>query len=436
MDPIVTAFIVILMMFLFLATGAWIFVGLLLTSLVSLFLIADHSVFRIGSIVMPMMVKTVTSWELAAVPLFIWMGEIVNRSNVSERLFRGLTPWVSGLPGGLVHTNVAGCVLFAAVSGSSVATTATIGKITIRALAERNYDLNLSIGSVAAAGSIGIMIPPSITMIIYGMIAEVSVAKLFAAGMFPGLLLGVLYSGYIAARCMFRPALAPTPATRPTMEQRLRAIGDLLPVMFLILVVLGGIYTGLATPSEAAALGVVGALCITVSTGQLTWAAFVGSAMSAVKITAMLGTAFAAAALLSTTMGFLHVPQTIAAFIAGLGLTPAMLLVVLGAFYIVLGCVLESISLILMTMPISYPLVVQAGFDPVWFGVFLVLVIEMGLITPPIGFNLFVLRGITDHSIGRIAWAAFPFFLLMIVAAVILAVFPALALWLPKTLFG
>ena len=305
-----------------------------------------------------------------------------------------------------MHTNVAGCVLFAAVSGSSVATTATIGKITTRALAERKYDVNLSVGSVAAAGSIGIMIPPSITMIIYGMIAEVSVAKLFAAGMFPGLLLGVLYSGFIAARCMLRPALAPTPETRPTMKQRLLALGDLLPVLFLILLVLGGIYTGLATPSEAAALGVVGALCITVSTGQLTWAVFVESAMSAVKITAMLGTAFAAAALLSTTMGFLHVPQTIATFIAGLDLTPVMLLVVLGAFYILLGCVLESISLILMTMPISYPLIVQAGFDPVWFGVFLVLVIEMGLITPPIGFNLFVLRGITGHPIGRIAWGS------------------------------
>lgn len=436
MDPIVTALVVILLMFLFLATGAWIFVGLLLTSLVSMFFLTDFSVFRIGSIIMPMMVKTVTSWELAAVPLFIWMGEIINRSDVSERLFRGLTPWVNGLPGGLVHTNVAGCVLFAAVSGSSVATTATIGKITTRALAERKYDVNLSVGSVAAAGSIGIMIPPSITMIIYGMIAEVSVAKLFAAGMFPGLLLGVLYSGFIAARCMLRPALAPTPETRPTMKQRLLALGDLLPVLFLILLVLGGIYTGLATPSEAAALGVVGALCITVSTGQLTWAVFVESAMSAVKVTAMLGTAFAAAALLSTTMGFLHVPQTIATFIAGLDLTPAMLLVVLGAFYILLGCVLESISLILMTMPISYPLVVQAGFDPVWFGVFLVLVIEMGLITPPIGFNLFVLRGITGHPIGRIAWGAFPFFLLMIVVAVILAVFPGLALWLPNALFG
>ena len=436
MDPIVAAFIVIAMMFVFLATGAWIFVGLLLTSLVSLFLVADYSVARIGPIVMPMMVKTVTSWELAAVPLFIWMGEIINRSNVSERLFRGLTPWVSGLPGGLVHTNVAGCVLFAAVSGSSVATTATIGKITTRALAERDYDVNLSIGSVAAAGSIGIMIPPSITMIIYGMIAEVSVAKLFAAGMFPGLLLGVLYSGYIAGRCMLRPELAPTPATRPTVAERLRALGDLLPVLFLILVVLGGIYTGLATPSEAAALGVVGALCITVSTGQFTRSTFVDSAMSAVIVTAMLGTAFAAAALLSTTMGFLHVPQTIAAFIAGLDLTPAMLLVVLGVFYIVLGCVLESISLILMTMPISYPLIVQAGFDPVWFGVFLVLVIEMGLITPPIGFNLFVLRSITGHPIGRIAWAAFPFFLLMVAAAVILAVFPAIVLWLPKALFG
>ena len=436
MDPVLAAVLVIALMFLFLASGMWIFAGLLLTSLVSLFVLTDYSVLRIGVIVKPMMVKSVTSWELAAVPLFIWMGEIINRSDVSERLFRGLTPWVARLPGGLLHTNVAGCVLFSAVSGSSVATTATIGKITTRALAERHYDTNLSIGSVAAAGSIGIMIPPSITMIIYGLIAEVSVAKLFAAGLFPGLLLGALYSGYIVVRCKLKPSLAPVPDAKPTLLECVRALGDLFPVLVLIALILGGIYTGLATPSEAAALGVAGTLCITVATRQLTWDALFKSAMSAVQTTAFLGTAFAAAALMSTTMGFLHVPHTIAEFIAELSLSPAMLLIVLGVFYIVLGCVLESISLILMTMPISYPLIVQAGFDPVWFGVFVVLVVEMGLITPPIGFNLFVLRAITNHPIGRIAWAAFPFFALMVVTAIILTIFPAIALWLPTALFG
>ena len=397
--------------------------------------IADFSIGRVGAIIQPVFVQSVTSWELAAIPLFLWMGEIVNRSDISERLFRGLTPWVARLPGGLLHTNVGGCVLFAAVSGSSVATAATIGKVTTRALEQRRYDTRLSIGSVAAAGSIGIMIPPSLTMIIYGLISEVSVARLFAAGLIPGLLLGALYSGYIAARALANPSLAPVAEKKPSLADLLRGLVDMAMVGFLIVLVLGGIYSGLATPSEAAALGVAGALLVAAFSTDFGLADVLAAAMGAVRTSAMVGSAFAAALLLSTTMGYLHMPQTVATWIAGLELSPVELIIVLGIFYIVLGCVLESITLILMTMPISFPLVVQAGFDPVWFGVFLVLVVEMGLVTPPIGFNLFVIRGVTGHAIGRIARGAFPFFLLMLFATVLITAFPEIALWLPQTLF-
>ena len=435
MDAVPASLAVFALMFVLLGTGLWIFVALLLTSLLSLLFIADFSIGRVGAIIQPVFVQSVTSWELAAIPLFLWMGEIVNRSDISERLFRGLTPWVARLPGGLLHTNVGGCVLFAAVSGSSVATAATIGKVTTRALEQRRYDTRLSIGSVAAAGSIGIMIPPSLTMIIYGLISEVSVARLFAAGLIPGLLLGALYSGYIAARALANPSVAPVAEKKPSLADLVRGLLDMSLVGFLIVLVLGGIYSGLATPSEAAALGVAGALLVAAFSANFGLADMLAAAMGAVRTTAMVGSAFAAALLLSTTMGYLHMPQTVATWIAGLELSPVELIIVLGIFYIVLGCVLESITLILMTMPISFPLIVQAGFDPVWFGVFLVLVVEMGLVTPPIGFNLFVIRGVTGHSIGSIARGAFPFFLLMLLATVLITAFPEIALWLPQTLF-
>jgi C4-dicarboxylate transporter, DctM subunit len=436
MEPVLAALVTIVVMFVLLASGAWVFVALILTCLVSLYFLAGFPIHRIGAIAEPALVKSVTSWELAAVPLFLWMGEMLNRSGLSFRLYRGLTPWLRGLPGGLLHTNIGGCVLFAAVSGSSVATTATIGQVTTRALRERNYDVGLSVGSIAAAGSIGIMIPPSLTMIIYGLIAEVSIARLFAAGMIPGLMLGALYSGYVLVRCLANPSLAPREPDAGGWPEALRGLRDLLPVFFLILLVLGGIYSGTATPSEAAALGVAGTILVSLPSREFGLGAFLHSALAAARTTAMLGTIFAAAKMLSTTMGLLHLPHTVAAWIDGLGLSPYGLIFVLGVFYVLLGCVLESIAMILMTMPIAFPLVVRAGFDPVWFGVFIVLVVEMGLITPPIGFNLFVIRGITGYPIATIARGALPFFGLMLVGAFLITAFPGIALWLPRVLFG
>lgn len=424
------------LMFFFLGTGAWVFVGLLLTSFFSLWWVAGFSLTQVGLVIEPIFVGSVTSWPLAAVPLFLWMGEIINRSNVADRLFLGLTPWVKNIPGGLLHTTVGGCVLFAAISGSSVATTATIGKVTTNALEERGYDVNLALGSVAAAGSIGIMIPPSITMIIYGLLTDVSVASLFAAGLLPGLLLAALFSGFIIVRSLRDPSLAPVIEDKVVLRDLLAGAANIAPIAILIVLVLGGIYAGITTPSEAAALGVVGALVIAVLTSKFRWSDLVASAMSAVRTTAMIGTAFAAASLLSTSMGYVHAPQQIGAWIASLNLGPTELILALGIFYIILGFVLESVTLILMTMPMTFPLIVAAGIDPVWFGIFVVLVVEMGLVTPPIGFNLFVLKGVTGHPIGRIAWAALPFFGLMIVAAVIITVFPQIVLWLPSVIRG
>ncbi len=418
-----------------LASGAWIFVALIIASVASLYFMLDFPLTRIGSISRSVMMKSVSSWELAAVPLFVWMGEIINRTDVSRRLFRGLTPWVSRLPGGLFHSNVAGSVLFAAMSGSSVATTATIGRVNVRELERRGYDRRISIGSITVAGTIGIMIPPSITMIIFGLVAEVSVAQLFAAGLIPGLMLGLLYSGLIALRCWRDPALAPMIDRPEGLAAWLSSLKDLAPVVLLIIFVLGGIYAGFATPSEAAALGVLGAVLIAIGSGGIAWQDLYESAMSSVRITAMIGSAAAAAALFATTIGFLHLPQALSAQITALQLEPWLLLLLVTLIYLLLGAVLESIALILMTVPIVFPIMVAAGFDPVWFGIYLVLIVEIGLVTPPIGFNLFVMRGVTGLPIAEIARGALPFFFMMLVGVLLLYLVPQLALFLPELLY-
>jgi C4-dicarboxylate transporter, DctM subunit len=433
-DAFVTVFALLAVVFLALGGGLWIFAGLIVASIFSFYVLLDFPIARIGSISRPVMMKAVLSFELAAVPLFIWMGEIISRTNVAKRLFEGLTPWVTRLPGGLLHANVGGSVLFSALSGSSVATTATIGRVTSRELMKRGYASNLVLGSITVAGTIGIMIPPSITLIIYGLIAEVSVAQLFAAGVLPGLMLGLLYSGYIGARCLITPALSPPQTERFTWGDRLRSLAHLLPVVLLITFLLGSIYGGYATPSESAAVGVLGALVIAWFAGGMTLRDLYESAMASVLVTAMIGSALAGAALLASAIGFLHMPHMMSEAIAALDLTPIMLLILLTIVYILLGCVLDGISMILMTVPITLPLLVASGFDPVWVGVYLVLMVEVGMVTPPIGFNLFVLRGITGRPIGEIAIAALPFFFLMLLGAMLLALFPQIALWLPNAL--
>jgi len=435
-DAFLTGLIVLALIVGFLGIGTWVFAGLLMVSMTALTLVLDFPPQRIGAIVTKIMFRSATAWELAAIPMFIWMGEMMFRTDISERLFRGLAPLVDGIAGRLLHTNVMGCTLFAAVSGSSTATTATVGKITTTELARRQYDTGLAIGSLAGAGSLGLLIPPSIVMIIYGVLAEVSIAKLFAAGVLPGLIIAGLYSGFIFVRCALQPDLAPRASDIFTWRDRLWGLTQLLPVVSLIAIVLGSIYTGYATPSEAAAVGVAATLILTALTGQLTWRVFAQSIMGAVTISAMVCSILVAAAFLSTAMGYLHVPQDLAAAIGALELSPYGLIVILALFYIMLGLFLDGISITVMSLPITLPLIVQAGFDPLWFGIFLVIMVEIGQITPPVGFNLFVLQGLTGHSIGRIAQASLPFFFLMLLGVAIVTLVPGIALWLPELLFA
>ena len=415
----------------YLGVGSWIFVALLMVGLTALLVLLDFPLSRVGSIMRGTMWRTASTWELAAIPMFVFMGELMFRTDVSDRLFRGLSPWTSLIPGKLLHCNVAGCTLFAAVSGSSTATTATVGKITMAELERRGYDSRIATGSLAGAGSLGLMIPPSISMIIYGVLAEQSITGLFAAGILPGLLISVLYSVYIAARAMAGPVTGGAEHVRYRPADFLRSLVDLAPILVLMFIILGGIYTGVVTPSEAAALGFAASVLLVTALGQFSWTVFVDALTGATRITCMVVTILVAAGFMSSTMAYLHVPQEVAKLIAAMNLGPAGIVLLIGAFYVILGMFLDGLSIMVMTLPITLPIVVAAGWDPIWFGVFLVIMIELGLITPPIGFNLFVLQGITGKPIGEIARGAFPFFLLMLLAAVIIAVFPQIALWLP-----
>ncbi|WP_417811529.1 TRAP transporter large permease [Thalassospira alkalitolerans] len=435
MDALLSAGLVLALIFLFLGMGVWIFVGLLFVSGASLALVAGMDIQRIGTIAANIVYRYSSTWELAAIPMFIWMGEIIFRTDISDRIFRGLTPFVNWLPGRLLHTNVLGCTMFAAVSGSSAATAATVGKITTSELSRRGYDQALSLGSLAGAGSFGLLIPPSIVMIVYGILAEVSISRLFAAGVLPGIMIAFLFSAYIVFRAVMKPEIAPKADTQFDLRQFGAAFVDLLPIISLMVIVLGAIYSGIATPSEAAAVGVFGAIVITVVLRQFSFSMLVRTLLGAVVSSAMICSILVAAAFLSTAMGYLHIPTEIAHAIGELQLSPEMLIVVLTLFYLVLGLFLDGVSIIVMSLPITLPLALQAGIDPVWFGIFLIVTVELGQITPPVGFNLFILQSLTGQPVGRVALYALPFFILMLGAIALLVWFPEIALWLPGVLY-
>ncbi|TDP01836.1 TRAP transporter large permease [Marinomonas balearica] len=429
METVLSAAAIILLILLVLGLGVWVFSGLAIVALLSLIVIGDVSVDRAGAILSRILFRSANSWELSAIPLFILMGELIFRSDISDRLFRGLEPWTKKIPGGILHTNVFGCALFAAVSGSSAATTATVGKITTTELKKRGYNRKLSIGSLAGAGSLGLLIPPSLVMIVYGIQSEVSISKLFMAGILPGVLIAALYSGYIIFRTLRTPSLCPP--EQPNTTGKLKSIALLMPVFLLITIVMGAIYTGIATPSEAAAVGVFATIVLLIKEKQLSFKMIQEAMRSTLLSSTMVCSILVSAALLSTAMGFLHLPSELANYIASLDLSPALLLLALAIFYIILGLFLDGISITVMSLPITLPIIIQAGFDPIWFGVFLVILIELGQITPPVGFNLFVLQGLTGEKIGQVAAASFPFFVLMCLAAFILCLIPEIALWLP-----
>ncbi len=377
-----------------------------------------------------------SSWTLTALPLFIWMGEILFRTRLSQDMFKGLAPWMQAIPGRLLHVNVVGCAIFAAVSGSSAATCATIGKMSLPELKKRGYPEAMSVGSLAGAGTLGLLIPPSIIMIVYGVTADVSISQLFIGGVIPGILLASIFSAYIALWSLTHKDQIPAPDARLSFKEKLHESRHLIPVVLLIAAVLGSIYTGIATATEAAALGVVGSLVLSVLQGSMSWRAFKESLMGGTRLYCMIALILAGAAFLTLSMGYIGLPRHLAEWIGSLGLSTFQLIMTLTAFYVVLGCFLDGISMVVLTMGVIMPTVQKAGIDPLWFGIFIVIVVEMAQVTPPVGFNLFVLQGMTGRHIVYIARAAFPFFLLMVGMVVLLYVFPQVVTFLPVRMRG
>lgn len=426
---IVIAFGLIVLLFAALGSGLWIGLSLLAVALLGMELLTQRPV---GDSMVLTIWGSTSSWTLTALPLFLWMGEILFRSKLSDSMFKGLAPWLDRLPGRLLHINVVGCTIFAAISGSSAATCATIGKITLPELKKRGYPDDISIGTLAGAGTLGLLIPPSIIMIVYGVAANVSIAKLFLAGVIPGLMLAALFMGYIMVWALFNRDKVPAADVAMSFGQKIHASRHLIPVVSLIVVVLGGIYSGIATATEAAALGVAGALVLAAIEGSLNWDKFKEGLVAACRIYCMIGLILAGAAFLTLSMGFIGLPRHLAEFIGALHLSPFMLMLGLIAFFIVLGCFLDGISVVVLTIAVLLPTVEAAGFDLVWFGIFIVLVVEMAQITPPVGFNLFVIQGLTRREVTWIARTALPLFFLMNAAVLITYFFPDVVLWLPR----
>jgi len=428
MDLLITTLLIVAL-FALLGSGVWIGIALAGVAWIGMELFSSRPA---GDAMAVTVWGSSSSWTLTALPLFIWMGEILFRTRLSEDMFKGLAPWLERVPGRLLHTNIIGCTIFAAVSGSSAATCATIGKMTLPELKSRGYPEAITIGTLAGAGTLGLLIPPSIIMIVYGVAANVSISHLFIAGVIPGLLLASLFSGYIVVWALLHREQVPTITERTTIAQKLHASRHLIPIVLLIALVLGSIYAGIATATEAAAFGVVGALLISAVQGSLSRATFGASLMGATRLYCMIALILSGAAFLTLAMGYIGLPRHLAEWIGGLGLTRLELIVALMIFYIILGCFLDGISMVVLTMGVILPTVEKAGIDLVWFGIFIVLVVEMAQITPPVGFNLFVLQGMTQRQITWIARQALPMFFLLIVATLLIYFVPQLVGYLPQ----
>jgi len=413
----------------FLGSGVWVALSMIGVSAIGMFLFTSRPV---GDAMATTIWGTSSSWTLTALPLFVWMGEILFRTKLSKNLFKGLAPWMSRLPGGLIHVNVVGCALFAAISGSSAATVATVGKMSIPELRKRNYPEKLLLGSLAGSGTLGLLIPPSIILIIYGVTVQESIAKLFIAGIIPGIMLAIFFMLYVIGWSMLNKNSMPKMDETFSFSQKIKQSGQLIPVIVLIVAVIGSIYVGIATATEAASLGVVGALILSFFQKSLNKETFKLSLLGATKTSCMIAFILAGSAFLSLAMGFTGLPRNLAIWINEMNLSPYVLILVLTIFYIILGMFLDGISAVVLTMAIIEPMIRQAGFDMIWFGVFLVIVVEMAQITPPVGFNLFVLQGMANKDMGFIAKSAFPLFLLMILAVIVIIIFPEIALWLPQ----
>jgi C4-dicarboxylate transporter, DctM subunit len=428
MNDLMITGLLVLTLFLILGSGVWI--GLTLSG-VAWIGMQMFSARPAGDAMAVTIWGSASSWTLTALPLFIWMGEILFRTRLSQDMFKGLAPWMQALPGRLLHTNVVGCAIFAAVSGSSAATCATIGKMTLPELQKRGYPEDMVIGTLSGSGTLGLLIPPSIIMIVYGVAADVSIAQLFIAGVLPGLLLAGLFSGYIIYWSLRHPDQIPPRDAPMSFMQKLEASSSLIPVVLLIAAVLGSIYTGFATATEAAAVGVVGALILSTLQGSMSWTVFKDALMGATRLYCMIALILAGAAFLTLSMGYIGLPRHLAEWIGGLGLSPFALILALMVFFIILGCFLDGISMVVLTMGVLMPTVQKAGIDPIWFGIFIVFVVEMAQITPPVGFNLFVLQGMTGKQLPYIARVSMPMFALMVGAVLLIYFVPGIVTWLP-----
>ncbi len=437
-DPLTLTIVLLFVMFAFLLSSIWIGVSLMLTGIFGMLIFkvnlppAIHIWDKIGDLLSSSLYDSLNSWSLAALPMFILMGELLYKSSISSKLLNGLIPWLSNIPGRLLHVNVAACSLFAAVSGSSAATTATVGKITLNELKKRGYSKSLAIGSLAGSGTLGFLIPPSLIMIIYGVLSNVSIGKLFIAGILPGILLASAYALYIIIAASIDKNAVPQDEEVITWRMRLHSLKDLAPIFSLIILVLGSIYAGIATPTEAAALGVLGSIILGFYFKSLDFEVFKTAILNSIKTTVMISFIIAGAGFLSQVVGFLGIARALSEYIASLGLSPYMLIFVVGIMYMILGMMLDGISMVVMTLPIVLPIVIQAGYDPLWFGIFLVLMVELSQITPPVGFSLFVIQSISGEEIGYILKATFPFFVIMILVVVIITLFPEISFYLPS----
>ncbi|MCZ4289130.1 TRAP transporter large permease [Hoeflea alexandrii] len=431
MAEIAPIIVFLFVLFLLLGTGVWVGLALLGVAWLGMELFTLRPA---GDAMMTIIWRSASSWSLTALPLFIWMGEILFRTRLSEDMFRGLSPWMARLPGGLLHTNVVGCTVFAAVSGSSAATLTTVGKMSIPELRKRDYPEHMVIGTLAGAATLGLMIPPSLTLIVYGVTINESITKLFMAGIVPGLILALMFMAYVGLYSKFSSNYNPAEEPRMSFGEKLANSRFLIPVLLLIAAVIGSMYLGYATATEAAAIGVIGAMLLAIAQGSLSWTTFIESLMGAMRTSAMIALILSGAAFLSLSMGFTGLPRALAEWIGSLELTRLELLMALLVFYIIIGCFLDGISSVVLTIAVVEPMIRQAGIDIIWFGIFIVVVVEMAQITPPIGFNLFVLQGMTGHEMSFISRAAFPMFLIMVLMVFVLIAFPDLATWLPDNI--
>ena len=425
-----TIFFISVLLF-FLGSGIWVALSMIGVSAIGMMLFTSRPV---GDAMATTIWGTASSWTLTALPLFVWKGEILFRTKLSENLFKGLSPWMQKLPGGLIHVNVVGCALFAEISGSSAATVATVGKMSIPELRKRNYPEKILLGSLAGSGTLGLLIPPSIILIIYGVAVQESIAKLFIAGIIPGIMIALIFMSYVIIWSLINKKEMPKILEEYSFLEKIKRSKQLLPVILLISAVIGSIYTGVATATEAASLGVVGALILSYFQKSLTLETFKSSLLGATKTSCMIAFILAGSTFLSLAMGFTGLPRNLAIWIQGMELSPYVLILVLMIFYIILGMFLDGISSVVLTMAIVEPMIRQAGIDVIWFGIFVVVVVEMAQVTPPIGFNLFVLQGMTKHEISYIAKTAIPMVALMVLMVIILVIWPELATWLPDTI--